>query len=128
MVLRDIVNEVAKAAEEEFTFRILEKGEKIPGFEVIMEEGSRTWKHKDEKEMIKEVLSYYPSLDGKLTTMIPAKEKFITVTQFEKLAGKGKADAFTVKPISKRVVLVDNKRQELADAFTNYRKDIDDLI
>ena len=117
--LRDIVNEVADQAFEEFKYR-LEKGEKIEGVILVNEEGSRKWRINKDEEMYNELIKSYPQFSTKLVKTVPETNKLVTVTEFEKLAGKGSADSFTVKKIEKKVSIIEETLQKIKLGFMGF--------
>ena len=118
IALKDLVDSVAAQALEEFEFR-LAKGEEISGVEMVSSEGNRAWKHKG-VEMFKELKESFPEMEKSLMIEVPATSKLITIGQFEKLAGKGAADVFTVKPITKKISLKEEVSSDLKLAFMGY--------
>ena len=107
MSLLPLMQKIAKDGEEEFAYRI-SKGENIPGVQITEKAGNRTWLHTDENEMKGAIQKLYPKIDP-----IKTVTKLMTITEFEKQAGKKSADALTYKPLNKKLVVQDAKVQEI---------------
>lgn len=115
MALAPMINQLAKDAEEEFTFRI-EKGEHVEGVALVQKAGSRKYNAEsdaDAAKMIEETLGVDP-------WKVINTKKLRTITEIEKEVGKGKLDSITYKPLKKALVILDEKTRDILGELSRF--------
>lgn len=117
--LKPLIDDMAEMAEEEIMFRI-EKGEAIEGAMVRDKIGRRKWKHKKTEDIEADIMAHFGDLFPNGATK--TKTMPLSITEVEKVVGKGVCDALTVKPVSKKLHISDEKTQEILDSLTNYSR------
>lgn len=112
--LLPLMQKIASEGEEEFMSR-LEKGEIIPGLQVIKKESNRKWIHNNSDEMEKAIKQMFPKVEA-VKTVTSLK----TITEIEKIVGKGKADKLTMKTLSNKLKIQDKTIQEVLGEMAAY--------
>jgi hypothetical protein len=115
--LAPLISKMAKDAEEELAYRI-QQGEAIPGAMLRDVDGRRKWRHDDVESMALELIKAFP---GKIVDPIRKVVKLKTISELEKIVGKNKLNTLTIKPITKKLIIVDEKVQEVLSAFSAFR-------
>lgn len=103
------IKTLAESAQSELEYRILEQKEIIPGVSIEEKLGNRKWALEDEFQVSARLRMEFPSLEP----MIQPPKKMKTITQIEKEVGKGKVDNYCVRPISKKVMIENEKQREI---------------
>jgi hypothetical protein len=115
-----IIADAAKRAEEEFTYRIEENNESIPGLEIVEAVGRRSWS--DESSVLAALETKFPKLADKFVKIIPESRKLRGIGEVEKILGKSKTEIndLTVSPITRKLKMLDEEQYSLAEKFNNY--------
>jgi len=117
MSLAPMIKQIAEDGFSEFQYR-LEKGEHIPGIEIKEVLGKRQWVFDDPKAMEAAITTNFPTIEA--LKIVPATTKLKTITEIEKEVGKGKAEGLTIKKITKKVVIQDEKVQKVLGELVAY--------
>lgn len=116
--LAPLIKRMAIDAEEELQYRI-EQGEAIAGCSVIPVAGNRKWRLDDMNEMSDLIKSKFP---GQVFVGTKTTERIISITDVEKIVGKGNVDTLVIKPIKKKLHVQDEKVQEILGQLSTYNK------
>jgi hypothetical protein len=117
MGLAPLLSKMAEDARSELAHRIAQ-GEIIPGVMMQEEEGRRRWADSDVEGMAMRIQSQYPSIKDATRVVKSLK----TITEIEKIVGKNKLDGLTVKPVTKKLVVLDEKVQEILSSFAQFQE------
>ena len=117
MALLPQIKEVVKEAEEEFMSR-LSAGETIEGVTITSKQGNRKLNAENDEEAAMLVRQHFPHVDP--MQVVPARTKMRTLTSLEKELGKGKLDALCIRPITKKVEVLDEKTREILDSMSQF--------
>jgi len=116
--LAPLLSKMAEDAKSELTFR-LAQGEALQGVVLRDKEGRRRWVNDDIEDMAKRIKETFPKVEP-----VRMVQKLITITEVEKLVGKNKCDVLTVKPVSKELIVLDEKVQEILSAFAAFEETV----
>jgi hypothetical protein len=116
MALAPLIAQIAEDAEHELLMRV-ESGEQIEGLQVYHEAGRRKLNVDSIEDAEKLLTPHFPNLKVSKTV---TKTSLRTITEIEKELGKGKLDPFCIKPLKKKVKLVDEKVRAILTEMRAY--------
>lgn len=116
MALAPIVSRMAQEIEDEFALR-LEKGESIEGLMVYQEAGRRKLNADTIEEATALLTPHFPGLKVSKTV---TKTTIRSLTEIEKELGKGALDPYCIKPLKKKIKLVDEKVRAVLENMRAY--------
>lgn len=116
LALAPLVSRIAEDAENELMMRI-ERGEQIEGLQVYHEAGRRKLNVESIEDAEALLTPHFPGLKVSKTV---TKTSLRSITEIEKELGKGKLDPFCIKPLKKKVKVVDEKVRSILNDMRAY--------
>jgi hypothetical protein len=115
LALAPLVAQIAEDAESEFMSR-LNSGEFIPGLMVSEALGNRKINAENDQEAADLIKQHFgiEALEVKTVT------KLKTITQIEKIVGKNKLDSLCIRPVKKKLKILDEKTRDLLGQMQVY--------
>lgn len=119
IALLPLMTSIAKDMEEEFTMR-LERGETIPGVSIVESPGKRQLVGETPEETAELLKKKFPKVNP--WKIIPEQKKLMTLTELEKIKDIGKKGLsdLTVRPLKKKLHIMDNKMRSVLGQMANY--------
>lgn len=121
LALAPLVAQIAEDAENEFMAR-LAQNEAIPGLITVESLGNRKINAENDEQAAELIKQHFgiEALETKTVT------KLKTITQIEKIVGKNKLDSLCVRPVKKKLKVLDEKTRELLGQMQVYGAMIED--
>lgn len=114
MALMPLLEQITKDAEAEFLYRI-SQGEHIPGLSEKQVIGKREWAHDDIEAVAAHIKKYFPHAEP-LRTVTSLKP----LGEIEKMTGKNSMDPLTLRKVTKKLDVHDDKRKEVLGQLAAY--------
>lgn len=116
LALAPLVAQIAEDAEAELLARI-EAGETIDGVMMIQEAGRRKLNADSIEDAEKLLTPHFPGLKVSKTV---TKTSLRSITEIEKELGKGKLDTFCIKPLKKKIKILDDSLRAILNDMRAY--------
>lgn len=114
MSMMPLLEQIAKDAEAEFLHRMSE-GEHIPGLTEKTVMGKREWAHDDIDAVANHIQKYFPKCEAVRTV-----RSLRPLGEIEKITGKGSMDPLTLRRVTKKLDIHDDKRKEVLGQLAAY--------
>jgi hypothetical protein len=115
LALAPLIAHIAEDAENEFMAR-LQRGEAIPGLIAVESLGNRKINAEND-EQAAELIKQHFGIDAIETKTVT---KLKTITQIEKIVGKNKLDSLCIRPVKKKLKVLDEKTRDLLGQMQVY--------
>lgn len=117
ITLYPLMKKVYEDGIEELKLR-LQENEAIAGVSLVKTTGNRKLNAVDDVQAAQMIRTYFPQLNPVKT--IPATEKLMTLTEMESILGKNKLDSLCIRPITDKVVIMDEKMRNILGEMAAY--------